>query len=74
VPRHFVVGKVAAWHLINTENKTVGERKLFGLVDAAARVLAHQRNGQETARLAFETVVRPGVALAAVRVLTGEHR
>lgn len=63
--------RAAAYHLIDRENRTVGERKLFALVDAVACVLAHgERSGsRETARLAFETVVGSAVALAAVRVL-----
>jgi len=65
--------KVAAWDLLDRENKRVGERKLFGLVDAVVCVLAHGGR-EETARLAFETVVGPGIALAAVRILTGEDR
>ena len=65
--------KIAAWHLLDGENRTVSERKLFALVDAAVSVLTHGGR-EETARLAFETVVRPAVALAAVRILTGEER
>ena len=65
--------KVAAWDLLTRENKRVGERKLFGLVDAVVCVLA-LGGSEETARLAFEVVARPGVALAAVRTLTGEDR
>ena len=66
--------KVAAWHLIDAENRTVSERKLFALVDAAACILDHERNGQETARLVLETAAGPAVALAALRTLTGEDR
>ena len=68
--------RVAAWNRINTEPGTVSERKLFALVDAAACVLdhGHRYGGQETARLMLEVVVRPGVALACVRILTGEDR
>lgn len=63
--------KVAAWHLINCENSTIGERKLFALVDAVACLLAHggRYRSQETARLALETVVGSAVALAATRCL-----
>jgi len=65
--------KIAAWHLLDGENRTVSERKLFALVDAVVSVLTHGGR-EETARLAFEIVVRPAVALAAVRALTGEER
>jgi len=65
--------KVVAYNLINTENRTVGESKLFALVDAVACVLAHEGR-EETARLAFESVVGSAVALAAVRVLTENDR
>ncbi len=63
--------KLTAFDLLNVEVST-GERRLFALVDAASCVLAHngRYGGEETARLAFETVVSPAVALAAVRVLT----
>lgn len=63
--------KVAAYHVINTQNRTVGEHKLFALVDAVACLLAHggPDGGPETARRAFETVVPPAVALAAMRAL-----
>ena len=67
------VAKIAAWHLLDAENRKVSERKLFALVDAVVSVLTHGGR-EETARLAFETVVRPAVALAAVRILTGEER
>ena len=65
--------KIAAWHLLDGENRTVSERKLFALVDAVVSVLTHGGR-EETARLAFEIVVGPAVALAAVRILTGEER
>lgn len=62
--------KVSAYHLINDEC-LIGERELFALVYAVACVLAHDGpdGGTETARCAFETVVPPVVALAAVRAL-----
>lgn len=60
--------KVLAYDLINRENGTIGERKLFALVDAVACVLAHEGR-EETARLALESVVGSTVALAAVRTL-----
>jgi len=66
---------VAAYHLINCENATIGERKLFALVDAVACVLAQDgRHGsKETARLALEIVVGSAVALAAVRTLVNDR-
>jgi len=62
--------KVAAWRLLIADTR-LSERKLFALVDAVACVLAHggPDGGTETARCAFETVVPPVVALAAVRAL-----
>lgn len=65
--------KVVAYDLINRENGTVGERKLFALVDKVACVLAHEGR-EETARRALETVVGSGVALAAVRTLVAGVR
>ncbi len=67
--------KLAAYDLINAENRTVTERKLFALVDAVACVLAHngRYGSEETARLALEIVVGSTVALAAVRALTGDE-
>lgn len=64
--------KLATWHLINTENRTVSERKLFGLVDAVVALLDHGGR-EEQARLSLETVVRPSVALAALRLLTEDR-
>jgi len=64
--------KLVAYHLLNDEC-LVAERSLFALVGAVACLLAHD-GSEETARLAFETVVRPAVALAAVRTLLGEDR
>lgn len=68
--------RVIAYHLLNEENRTVGERRLFALVDAVACVLAHdgRYGSEETARLALETVVEREIALAAVRALAaGDH-
>jgi len=61
--------KVVAYDLLNAESP-VGEAALFALVDAAVSVLVHEGR-EETARLAFETVVEPRVALEAVRTLIG---
>ncbi len=63
--------KLAAYDLLNAENRTVTEPKLFALVDAVACVLAHdgRYGSEETARLALEIVVGSKVALAAVRAL-----
>jgi len=62
--------KLVAYHLLNDEC-LVAERSLFALVGAVACLLAHNGTdgGTETARCAFETVVPPAVALAAVRAL-----
>ena len=68
--------KVAAYDLINGENRIVGERKPFALVDAAACVLdhGHRYGGQEAARLVLEVVAAPAIALAALRALQGDSR
>ncbi|PZS35010.1 MAG: hypothetical protein DLM59_03695 [Pseudonocardiales bacterium] len=65
--------KLAAFDLINADTST-GERRLFALIDAACCVLTHSNHygGQETARLALETVVHPAVAREAVRILTAD--
>jgi hypothetical protein len=49
---------------------------LYALVDAAACVLTHGKRShrEETARLALETIARPAVAVAAVRVLIDDGR
>ena len=46
--------KLTAYDLLNAENRTSAERKLFAQVDAVACVLAHggRYGSQETARLA----------------------
>lgn len=66
--------KLTAYDLLNAET-TVPERKLFALVDAVSCVLAHngRYGGEETARLALETVTGSSVALAAVRALVGDR-
>jgi hypothetical protein len=67
--------KVRAWHLLN-DASPVGEHKLFALVDAVAALLdqAEHHVALETARRAFETVVEPRVALAAVRALVADDQ
>ncbi|PZS34910.1 MAG: hypothetical protein DLM59_03870 [Pseudonocardiales bacterium] len=62
--------KVVAFELLNAET-TVAERRLFALVDCVACLLAHggRYGSEETARLAFESVVGSSAAEAAVRVL-----
>lgn len=63
--------KLIAFDLLNADTST-GERKLMALVDAVTCLLDHSdgHGAAETARLAFETVAHPAVALKAVRALT----
>jgi hypothetical protein len=62
--------KVLAFNVLNAET-TVAERRLFALVDAVACLLAYGGcyGGEETARLALESVVGSPAAAAAARVL-----
>jgi hypothetical protein len=62
--------RVAAWQLVSAASP-IGERRLFALVDAVASLLEQggPHAGLETARCAFEIVVPPAAALAAVRAL-----
>ncbi|PZS27881.1 MAG: hypothetical protein DLM59_15570 [Pseudonocardiales bacterium] len=65
--------KMVAYDMVN-DASPAPERQLAALVDSVVCWLTHgdRYGSEETARLALETVVGPAVALAAVRVLTGD--